>query len=103
MCLAQILVGPLVASGGVAWLCRAAGLEGRPASFWILAAPLFYVVWLFGLLIFYVLETSLLRLFYQKPRRYDTRQKHGLSAIHHRGRALRPWIYHPVHCRSFRS
>jgi FkbH-like protein len=75
------LIGPLVASAGVALLCKWLHLDGRPASFWILVSPLVYFVWLIFLLSFYALETSLLGLFYCKPRRFDSRQSHGHLAF----------------------
>jgi len=74
MCLGQAIIGPVAAAGGVGLLCKSAGLEDHPASFWLVVAPLIYLLWLFLLLVFYVIETSLLGLFYQKPRRYDEKQ-----------------------------
>ncbi len=75
------LVGPLIASSIVALLCKRLGWDGRPASFWILMSPVLYLIWLICLLGFYTLETTLFGLFYQKPRRYDLRQKKGRLAF----------------------
>jgi FkbH-like protein len=78
MCLGQAIICPVAAAGGVGLLCKFAGLEDHPASFWLVVAPLIYLLWLFLLLVFYVIETSLLGLFYQKPRRYDEMQDRSL-------------------------
>jgi hypothetical protein len=68
------IIGPVVSALLLAWLCRLAGWEHRSAVFWIAMAPVLYLAWLFLLLGFYVAETSLLALFYTKPRRYHEQE-----------------------------
>ncbi len=68
------IIGPVVSALLLAWLCRLASWEHRSAVFWIAMVPVLYLAWLFLLLGFYVAETSLLALFYTKPRRYHEQE-----------------------------
>src|SRR6185436_17439305 len=72
--LLQAVVGPTVSAVAVASLCSAFHPEDRSLLFWIVIAPVLYLVWLTILLLFYTLETSLLGLVYEKPGRIHEKE-----------------------------
>jgi FkbH-like protein len=80
---ALALFEPVLAAGGVALLIKALGWQHCPVLVWVITAPILYAVWLFALLSLYTLQTTLLGLVFEKPRRWDSSKDSifSLSAI----------------------
>lgn len=68
--LSQATIMPLAGAMFLAFLCKQAGWQNQPALFWVMVSPVLYLFWLFFVLIFFTIETSVLGLVYTKPKKY---------------------------------
>src|SRR4051812_19390302 len=76
---ALALVEPVLAASGVALLIKMLGWQRSPVLVWVVAAPVLYAAWLFALLSLYTLQTTLLGLVFEKPRRWDSSKDNPFS------------------------